>query len=112
MQDRIKAPIGENPREFRAIRQRCMHQSRSRRHASAVALAQVIQHHNLITAIKQSQHRMAANETRTACHQITRHVLFLPYSFKAGAMPLPAFDCAVRPARGDRRHQGRKHPGA
>jgi hypothetical protein len=43
-----------------------------------MALAQVIQHHNLITAIKQCQHRMAADETRPACHQITRHVLFPP----------------------------------
>jgi hypothetical protein len=78
MQHRIKAPIAENPREFRAIRQWCLHQSRANRHASAMALAEVIQHHNLIAAIKQSQYRMASDETRTACHQITRHVLFPP----------------------------------
>ena len=112
MQYRIKAPIAENPREFRAIRQCRLHQSCANRHGSAVALAEVIQHHNLIATIKQRQHRMAADETRTACNQITRHVLFLPQNLSAWGMPLPAFRSAVRPARGDRRHQGRKYPGA
>jgi hypothetical protein len=38
-----------------------------------MALAQIIQHHHFITAIKQRQHRMAADKTRPACHKITRH---------------------------------------
>ena len=112
MQHRIKAPIGENARQFRAIRQSRLCQSRGSGHGIAVALAEVIQHHNLIAAIKQRQHRMAADETGPACHQITRHVLFLPYSFTAGAMPLPTYRCAGHRARGDRSHQGRKYPGA